>query len=80
MTIAEPELQTRSVRDLHAGAAMKGVVYHGSGKPAWEDRPRPTIQHVGDAIVRVTTSTICGTDLHVLKGDLPIGRWPETGF
>ena len=80
MTIAEPELQTRSVRDLHAGATMKGVVYHGSGKPAWEDKPRPTIQHVGDAIVRVTTSAICGTDLHILKGDPPIGGWPETGF
>ncbi len=50
---------------------MKALVYHGPGKPAWEDKPRPTIQHVGDAIVRITTSTICGTDLHILKGDLP---------
>lgn len=50
---------------------MKALVYHGPGKRAWEDKPRPTILEPGDAIVRVTTSTICGTDLHILKGDLP---------
>jgi alcohol dehydrogenase len=50
---------------------MKALVYHGPGKSAWEDKPRPTIQNPGDAIVRITTSTICGTDLHILKGDLP---------
>src|SRR5580700_7633914 len=50
---------------------MKALVYHGPGKYAWENKPRPTIQHPSDAIVRVTTSTICGTDLHILKGDLP---------
>jgi alcohol dehydrogenase len=50
---------------------MKALVYHGPGKPAWENKPRPTIQDPGDAIVRITTSTICGTDLHILKGDLP---------
>ncbi|MGB7556436.1 MAG: zinc-dependent alcohol dehydrogenase family protein [Candidatus Korobacteraceae bacterium] len=77
MTIAELEVQTRGARDLHTGTTMKALVYHGSGKPVWEDKPRPTIQHVGDAIVRVTTSTICGTDLHILKGDVPsvtVGR------
>ena len=50
---------------------MKALVYHGPGKRAWEDKPRPAIQDPGDAIVRITTSTICGTDLHILKGDLP---------
>ncbi|NDQ55876.1 MAG: zinc-dependent alcohol dehydrogenase family protein [Acidipila sp.] len=50
---------------------MKALVYHGPGKRAWEERPRPTIQDTGDAVVRITTSTICGTDLHILKGDLP---------
>jgi alcohol dehydrogenase len=50
---------------------MKTLVYHGPGERAWEDMPRPTIQDPGDAIVRITTSTICGTDLHILKGDLP---------
>ncbi len=50
---------------------MKALVYHGPGKRAWEDKPRPAIKEPGDAIVRITTSTICGTDLHILKGDLP---------
>ena len=51
--------------------AMHALVYHGPGKRAWEEKPRPTISHPSDAIVRITTSTICGTDLHILKGDLP---------
>jgi len=50
---------------------MKALVYHGPGKRAWEDKPHPTIQSPSDAIVRITTSTICGTDLHILKGDVP---------
>jgi alcohol dehydrogenase len=50
---------------------MKALVYHGPGKKAWEDVPRPAIKDTTDAIVRITTSTICGTDLHILKGDLP---------
>ena len=52
-------------------AYMKAFVYHGPGKRAWEDKPRPTIRDTSDAIVRITTSTICGTDLHILKGDVP---------
>lgn len=50
---------------------MKALVYHGPGERAWEDKPRPAIQDSSDAVVRITTSTICGTDLHILKGDLP---------
>lgn len=50
---------------------MKALVYHGPGNRAWEDMPRPMILEPSDAIVRITTSTICGTDLHILKGDLP---------
>src|SRR5450759_2207819 len=50
---------------------MKALIFHGPGKRAWEDKPRPTIKDATDAIVRITTSTICGTDLHILKGDLP---------
>ena len=50
---------------------MKALVYHGPGKRAWEDVPKPAIKDATDAVVRVTTSTICGTDLHILKGDLP---------
>jgi alcohol dehydrogenase len=52
-------------------STMKALVYHGPGRRAWEDRPRPALQKGGDAIVRMTTSTICGTDLHILKGDVP---------
>ena len=54
-----------------ATGRMKALVYHGPGQRAWEEAPRPAIQHATDAIVRITTSTICGTDLHILKGDLP---------
>ncbi len=53
-----------------ASPTMRALVYHGPGKPAWESRPRAAIQDSTDAIVRITTSTICGTDLHILKGDL----------
>ena len=52
-------------------AAMKALVYHGAGKKAWEDKPKAAIQLPTDAVVRITTSTICGTDLHIMKGDLP---------
>jgi alcohol dehydrogenase len=49
---------------------MKALVYHGPGNKAWEDAPKPTIQADTDAIVRVDATTICGTDLHILKGDV----------
>ena len=71
MAIAEPELATMAPVTLLASATMKALVYHGPGKKTWQDVPRPTIQETNDAIVRITTSTICGTDLHILKGDLP---------
>jgi len=50
---------------------MKALVYHGPGNKAWEDAPEPTIQEPTDAIVEIDTTTICGTDLHILKGDVP---------
>ena len=50
---------------------MEALVYHGPGKPVWERVKKPRVQEATDAVVRVTTSTICGTDLHILKGDLP---------
>ena len=50
---------------------MKALVYHGPGRRAWEDKPRPRLEKPTDAVVRVTTTTICGTDLHILKGDVP---------
>lgn len=50
---------------------MRAVVYHGPGKKMWEEVPKPTILEDSDAIVRVDAVTICGTDLHILKGDVP---------
>jgi len=50
---------------------MKALVYHGPGLKAWEDMPTPTILSDTDVIVRVDAVTICGTDLHILKGDVP---------
>jgi len=49
---------------------MKALVYHGSGKRSWEEKPKPTIQEATDAIVKIAKTTICGTDLHILKGDV----------
>jgi alcohol dehydrogenase len=50
---------------------MKALVYHGPGSPSWEDVPDPQVQDPTDAVVRIDTTTICGTDLHILKGDVP---------
>jgi len=50
---------------------MKALVYRGPGQKALEDRPKPDIAAPTDAIVRITKTTICGTDLHILKGDVP---------
>jgi alcohol dehydrogenase len=50
---------------------VKALVYHGPGQKKWEDKPDPGIERPSDAIVRIDTSTICGTDLHILKGDVP---------
>lgn len=50
---------------------MKALVYRGPGKKALEEVPDPKILQPTDAIVRVETTTICGTDLHILKGDVP---------
>ncbi|HEX6679335.1 MAG TPA: zinc-dependent alcohol dehydrogenase family protein [Gaiellaceae bacterium] len=50
---------------------MKALVYHGPGLRSWEEKPDPTIQEPTDAVVRIDSATICGTDLHILKGDVP---------
>ncbi|MGF6722934.1 alcohol dehydrogenase [Paraburkholderia sp. GAS41] len=49
---------------------MKALVYLGPGKKAVEERPKPVIDAATDAIVRISKTTICGTDLHILKGDV----------
>ncbi len=50
---------------------MKALVYHGPGRKQWEEVPDPVLVHGTDAVVRIDTTTICGTDLHILKGDVP---------
>jgi alcohol dehydrogenase len=50
---------------------MKALVYRGPGKIEIEEKPKPAIREATDAIVRVTKTTICGTDLHIMKGDVP---------
>jgi len=50
---------------------MRALVYHGPGQKSWEEVPDPAILKPTDAIVKVETTTICGTDLHILKGDVP---------
>ena len=50
---------------------MRALVYHGPGQKAWEEVPDPEITDEGDVIVRVDATTICGTDLHILAGDVP---------
>jgi alcohol dehydrogenase len=52
-------------------AAMKALVYQGPGKKEWKDVPDAAIQEPTDVIVKVDTTTICGTDLHILHGDVP---------
>ncbi len=50
---------------------MRALVYHGPGQKAWEEVAKPTVIDDTDAVVRVDAVTICGTDLHILKGDVP---------
>jgi alcohol dehydrogenase len=50
---------------------MKALVYHGPNQKSWEEVPNPKIVDPTDVIVQVDTTTICGTDLHILKGDVP---------
>src|SRR5580698_7652837 len=50
---------------------MKALVYTGTDSKSLQERPRPEIRTSTDAIIRVTKTTICGTDLHILKGDVP---------
>ena len=50
---------------------MKALVYHGPGQRGWDTVDDPTLRDPTDIIVRIDSSTICGTDLHILKGDVP---------
>jgi alcohol dehydrogenase len=64
-----PQPATRA--KIAPAGAMKAFVYLGPGKKALEERPKPDVMAPTDAIVKITKTTICGTDLHILKGDVP---------
>ena len=66
-TLARPATRAQDA----TAATMKAFVYRGPGKKALEDHPRPQITAPTDAIVKIVKTTICGTDLHILKGDVP---------
>jgi len=50
---------------------MRALVYHGAGQKSWDEIPDPQLRDDFDAIVGIDAVTICGTDLHILKGDVP---------
>ena len=50
---------------------MFALVYYGPGKRSWEEVPDPVVSEPEDVVVRVDAFTICGTDLHILRGDVP---------
>jgi len=50
---------------------MNALVYHGPGKKSWDEKPKPTLKEPTDAVVKILKTTICGTDLHIMKGDVP---------
>jgi alcohol dehydrogenase len=56
---------------IKKGLQMKALVYHGPALKAWEEKAKPTLLDATDAIVKILKTTICGTDLHILKGDVP---------
>ena len=75
MTTPKPATSAK----VTTAAMMKALVYQGPGKKALEDRPKPDITAPTDAIVKVTKTTICGTDLHILKGDVAdLPAWPHS--
>ena len=65
--LAKPNIPAKA----NGSNTMKALVYHGPNNLAIEDKPKPTIIESTDAIVRITTTSICGTDLHIQKGDVP---------
>src|SRR6202041_1947805 len=70
MTLTTMPRPATRARDT-AAVTMKAFVYRGPGKKALEERPKPEITAATDAIVKIVKTTICGTDLHILKGDVP---------
>ncbi len=72
--IAPLSSESKPKNDRGSAAQMKAMVYAAPGQVKLQDCPKPVITAPGDAIVRVTQTTICGTDLHILKGDVPTAK------
>src|ERR1700691_2406583 len=70
MTLTTMPRSATRARDT-AAVTMKAFVYSGPGKKALQERPKPEIAAPTDAIVKMTKTTIRGTDLHILTGDVP---------
>ena len=60
-----------TIKEIGPGDKMNALVYFGPGKKSWEEKPRPLINEPTDAVVKILKTTICGTDLHIMKGDVP---------
>ncbi|GAB2748874.1 zinc-dependent alcohol dehydrogenase family protein [Nocardioides pakistanensis] len=71
LVLARVRIRPRELPHMEEGTHMKALVYHGPGKKSWDEVPDPKIIEPTDVIVRIDTTTICGTDLHILKGDVP---------
>jgi alcohol dehydrogenase len=61
-------------KDAGAATQMQALIYAAKGQIKLQACPKPVLLEAGDAIVRVTQTTICGTDLHILKGDVPTAQ------
>ena len=71
LAYTEPDKKLGDEKSNPATKFMKALVYHGPGKKSWEEKPQPTLKVSTDAIVKISKTTICGTDLHIMKGDVP---------
>ncbi len=60
-----------STATMQTISTMQAMVYKGPGQNSWDTVPKPRLSKPTDALVKVTRTTICGTDLHILKGDVP---------
>lgn len=66
-----PERKTELHEVPKPADTMRALVYHGPGQRALEEKPKPVVQASTDAVVKILKTTICGTDLHIMKGDVP---------
>jgi alcohol dehydrogenase len=66
-----PSLLKKEARAKGGSRTMQALVYRGPGKKSWEQTAKPVLEENTDALVKIIKTTICGTDLHILKGEVP---------